>query len=69
MKWLKRLFEDANGVPDEARVMSVLLVLGFVASGLWDLANGSAFNPKDWGIGAGALAAGIGGWMGLRKDN
>jgi hypothetical protein len=69
MKWLKRMFEDANGVPDDARVSAFLLVLGFICSSLYSVYIGHEFKPQDWGIGAGALAAGIGGWFGFRKEN
>lgn len=69
MNWIKRLFEDANGVPDDARVNAFLLVVGFIGSSLWSVYAGHEFKAQDWGIGAGALAAGIGGWFGLRKGN
>lgn len=69
MQWFKKMFEDANGVPDDARVAAFLLVMGYIGSSLWSVAQGHEFKPQDWGIGAGALAAGVGGWFGLRKGN
>lgn len=69
MNWFKKMFEDANGIPDDARVSAFLLVLGFIASSVWSVYGGHEFKPQDWGIGAGALAAGVGGWFGLRKTN
>lgn len=69
MNWFKKMFEDANGVPDDARVSAFLLVIGFIGSSLYSVYIGHEFKPQDWGIGAGALAAGVGGWFGLRKEN
>lgn len=70
MHWLVRLFEDANGVPDEARVMACLMVLGYLGNSAWAvIGNHQPFDAQQWGIGAGALAAGIGAWFGIRKDN
>lgn len=67
--WIARMFEDASGVPDDARVGAFVMVLGFVGSSVWSVAVGNEFKPQDWGIGAGALLAGVGGLFGLRKDN
>lgn len=69
MNWIRKMFEDAKGVPDDARVSAFIMVLGFVSSSFWSLFSGNAFDPQNWGIGAGALAAGVGGLFGLRKDN
>lgn len=69
MNWLRKLFEDEHGNPDDARVSAFLLVVGFIGSSLWSVYSGHEFKPQDWGIGAGALAAGIGGWFGFRKEN
>ncbi len=69
MNWIKRMFEDANGVPDDARVSAFFLVIGFIFSSLYSVYIGHEFKAQEWGIGAGALAAGVGGWFGLRKDS
>jgi hypothetical protein len=69
--WVRQLFEDANGVPDEARVGAFILICCFawnsVSSVMYSATH--AFSAQDFGIGAGALAAGVGAWLGLRKDN
>ena len=68
--WLKKLLEDDNGIPDEARVSAMLLVLGFLGAAAWDIvALKHAFNAQAYGIGAAALAAGVGAWMGFRGKN
>ena len=69
MDWIRKAFEDANGIPDDARVSAFLLVLAFIANAGFALYKGQAWNAQDFGIGAGALVAGIGGFFGLRKGN
>ena len=68
-KWLLKMLEDSEGIPDEARVSAMLLVLSFITLAGWDLmALAHAFNAQNYGIGIGALAAGIGGWFKMRGD-
>ena len=70
INWIKKLFEDPNGIPDEARVSAMLLVLGYVGMGAWSIVM--EHRPMDfqqYGVGIGAMAAGIGGWFWGRKDN
>ena len=68
--WIKKLLEDDKGIPDEARVAAMLLVLGFLGAAGWDLiALGHAFNPQAYGIGVLSLTAGVGAWMGMRGKN
>lgn len=69
--WVKRVFEDAQGVPDEARIGAGLLIVTFCGNSIASVVMSSthAFDPQTFGIGAGALAAGLGAWLGLRKDN
>jgi hypothetical protein len=68
--WIKKMLEDSAGIPDEARVAAIMMVLSFIGLAGWDLiALGHAFNAQTFGIGAGALAAGVGGWMYGRGKN
>ena len=69
MNWIRLMFSDENGVPDEARVAAFLVVLTFCGCAIWAQVTGHAWNPQEFGIGAGALAAGLGAWFGIRKDN
>lgn len=64
--WIRRLFEDANGIPDEARVHASILVWLFV---YLTVRHTGAFTFQDWGTGCGLLMAGIGAWFGFRKAN
>jgi len=70
-RWIARCFEDANGVPDEARVAAFLMVLAFITNSVVSVVMNPAhtFDAQQFGIGAGALAAGVGVWFGQRKDN
>ena len=71
MNWLARLFADATGEPDDARVAAFLIVLTFIGnsvSAVW-LSPSHTFDAQSFGLGAGGLAAGIGVWFGQRKAN
>lgn len=71
IRWVARVFEDSAGVPDEARIGALIMVVGFVGNSVVSVVMGPAhaFNAQDFGIGAGALTAGLGAWLGLRKNN
>ena len=71
LDWIKKLFADANGVPDDARIAAFLLVLSFIGNSITGvvMSTSHAFDAQAFGIGAGALAAGIGVWFGARKGN
>lgn len=69
MKLLKEMFSDAQGILDEARIAAFLIVLAFVVSTVYAVYTSRVFNAQEFGIGAGAMAAGIGAWFGIRKDN
>lgn len=70
MGWIKQLMADAQGVADDGRVAAFLTVLGFIGCAIHAVAvKGQQFDPQAYGIGAGALFAGIGALFGLRKDN
>lgn len=67
--WVTKLFADAAGVPDDARVAAFLIVLAFIFNSVLAIFKGQPWNPQEFGIGAGALAAGVGVWFGQRKGN
>lgn len=69
MEWLRKAFEDTNGNPDDARMAAFILVLSFIGNAFFATYQGQIWHAQDFGIGAGALAAGIGGWFGFRKTN
>ncbi|CQR43702.1 hypothetical protein THICB3320752 [Thiomonas sp. CB3] len=70
LRWLAALFADEAGVPDDARVAAFVLIVSYVALGFWAVViNKQPLDFQNWGIGAGALTAGVGGWFGLRKNN
>ena len=65
--WLLSVFEDANGVPDEARFCAVSLVITFIVlAGVDIIVHAHTFDMQAFGVGSGALSAGIGGWFKLR---
>jgi len=71
MNWISQMFSDANGVPDDARIAAFLLVISYItnsAIGVY-LGPDHLFDAEKFGIGAGALAAGVGVWFGARKGN
>ena len=69
LDWIKKMFSDANGVPDDARVAAFLVVLTFCGNALYALYRGQIWDPQAFGIGAGAIAAGFGAWFGIRKEH
>jgi hypothetical protein len=71
MIWLKALLSDAVGIADDARVGAFLLVLTYCGATVASVVMSPTheFHAQEFGIGAGALAAGIGALFGLRKDN
>jgi hypothetical protein len=65
----KDLFTDSNGVLDDARIAAFTLIVTYCGSALYSLYLDQPWKPQDFGIGAGALAAGVGGWFKLRGTN
>ena len=67
--FIKSGFTTAQGELDDARVSAFLLVIAYIAHQGYAIHEGQHFDAQAFGIGAGALAAGIGVWFGQRKDN
>ena len=70
MNWLKSLFADAQNIADDARVGAFLMILTYCGGAITSIVMNAnhAFDMQAFGIGAGALSAGVGAWFGLRKD-
>lgn len=70
-EFVKQMFSDPSGCPDEARAAAFLLVLSFIGDSIASVVMSPthAFDAQQFGIGAGALAAGVGVWFGQRKGN
>jgi hypothetical protein len=71
MNYIKQLFADAQGLADDARIGAFLLILTYCGAALVSVWKGEhhTFDAQAFGIGAGALAAGVGALFGLRKDH
>ncbi|HEY7985324.1 MAG TPA: hypothetical protein VIE17_00215 [Methylophilaceae bacterium] len=69
--WLNRAFSDATGEPDDARIAAFMMVLTFLGNSIVSvvLNEHHIFDAQAFGIGAGALAGGVGVWFGARKGN
>ena len=68
MSWINRMFSDAEGIPDDARVAAFMIVMAFVGNSIFAvvMSPAHAFDAQQFGIGVGAMAAGIGVWFGQR---
>lgn len=65
--YVAALVADSNGVPDDARVCAMFVVLCYCALTAYSVvAHKQVFDAQQFGVGAGALAAGVGGWFRLR---
>lgn len=61
MNWIKALLADAAGIPDEVRVCTVAMIVGYLALISYDVvAHNAHFDMAQFGTGAGLLFAGIG---------
>lgn len=70
MSLLKNMFEAPDGLLDDGRIAAMLLVISYIVLGGWSvIADGKQFDPQQYGIGIGAMMAGIGVLFGQRKDN
>ena len=65
--WLKSLLSDAAGGLDDARLAAMLMVVAYIGLAGYDVIGAHRpFDMQQFGIGAGALSAGVGGWFKLR---
>lgn len=71
LDWIRRAFSDAGGEPDDARINASLIVLTFLGNSIASVVMSPthSFDAQAFGIGAGAIAGGIGVWFGQRKGN
>jgi len=70
LEWIKKGFTCEDGSLDDARLAAFLMVMTFLGNSIvavW-MSPTHAFNAQDFGVGAGALSAGIGVWFGQRKS-
>ena len=42
MSWINRMFSDADGIPDDARVSAFMIVLAFVGNSIFAVEIGRA---------------------------
>ena len=68
MNWINRMFSDADGIPDDARVSAFMIVLAFIGNSVFAVVMSSThgFDAQQFGIGVGAMSAGIGVWFSQR---
>jgi hypothetical protein len=71
ISFIREMFSDPKGLLDDARVAAFIIVLTFCGNSVISVVMNSThiFAAQDFGIGAGALVAGIGILFGQRKDN
>lgn len=70
INWIKQLFQAPDGLPDDGRVAAMSLIFSFIFYAGWSvIAQGKPFDAQQYGIGIGAMMAGIGVLFGQRKDN
>ena len=71
MNWINRMFCDPNGIPDDARVAAFLIVLAFISNSVFAviMSKTHGFDAQQFGIGVGAMAAGLGLWFGQRGQS
>jgi len=70
-EWVKKGLSDDVGAMDEARVGAMITVLTFLGCAVTSVIMNEHhdFKMQDFGMGFGAMAAGIGGWFGFRGKN
>ncbi len=69
LKFIKSGFTGPDGSLDDGRVAAFMLVLTFIGNSIYALHLKQAWDPQTYGIGAGALVAGVGALFKLRGDN
>jgi hypothetical protein len=69
MKWLSQIFTDSQGSHDIARYLAALSVFHSLAMSGWDvIANHAHFDMQNFGMGIGAMFAGLGALLGFKKN-
>lgn len=69
MNFVQQMFTDKDGIADDGRIAAFLMMLTYVGNSTYALYLGQPWHPQDFGIGAGALVAGLGALLRLRGEN
>ena len=70
MNWLKQLFSDPAGIPDDGRIGAMAAIFTGLGLAIYAVVHAhQVFDMQAYGIGIGALMAGIGGMLKLRGSN
>lgn len=65
--FIKNLATGIDGETyDPARVLWIVVCIGFVALAAFSVLHGNPFNPQDYGVGGGAILGGGGAGVGLK---
>lgn len=69
--FIKEMFTDKDGITDDGRITAFMLVLAFIGNSVISvvMSTAHAFDAQSFGIGSGALVAGVGALLKLRGDN
>ena len=51
---------------NEAHFLTAIIAITYCTASLWALKQGQPWDPQRFGIGGGALASGLGAWIGIR---
>ncbi len=62
-----QMLKNVNGTLDDGKVSAILMVLVYLGCSVYAIYKGQLWNPQDFGIGAGALMAGVGGMFKLKS--
>ncbi len=70
INWLKGLIADPQGIPDDGRIMAILAILVGLGLAVYSVVwERQVFSMQQFGVGVGALFAGVGGMFKLRGGN
>ena len=70
MNWLKQVFSDPNNFPDDGRIGAMAIIFTGLGLAIYSVVyNHQVFDMQTFGIGSGALCAGVGGMFKLRGGN
>ena len=69
MNWLKQVFSDPAGIPDDGRIGAMAAIFTGLGLAVYSVVYArQAFNMQTFGIGIGALFAGVGGMFKFRGN-